>query len=54
LNSKELFTKAKTAATSAQILLNARDFDGACNRAYYAMFMLLVPPYYQLGTPTQY
>ncbi|MBU3602403.1 HEPN domain-containing protein [Polynucleobacter sp. AM-25C3] len=38
MNSKELFTKAKTAATSAQILLNARDFDGACNRAYYAMF----------------
>ena len=38
MKSKELFTKAKTAATSARILLNAGDVDGACNRAYYAMF----------------
>lgn len=56
MNSKELFTKAKTAATSAQILLNARerDFDGACNRAYYAMFDAARAALYQLGTPTQY
>lgn len=38
MNSKELFAKARTAAISAQILLNAHDYDGACNRAYYAMF----------------
>jgi len=38
LKAKELFTKAQTAATSARILLNAGDVDGACNRAYYAMF----------------
>jgi hypothetical protein len=38
LRAKELFTKAQTAATSARILLNAGDVDGACNRAYYAMF----------------
>jgi len=38
LKPKELFIKATTAATSAKILLDAEDFDGACNRAYYAMF----------------
>ncbi len=38
MKAKELFTKAQTAATSARILLNAGDVDGACNRAYYAMF----------------
>jgi uncharacterized protein (UPF0332 family) len=30
--------KAARAATSAALLLDAGDFDGACNRAYYAMF----------------
>jgi len=38
LRAKELFSKAQTAAASARILLNAGDVDGACNRAYYAMF----------------
>jgi uncharacterized protein (UPF0332 family) len=30
--------KAQRALTSAQTLLNDQDTDGACNRAYYAMF----------------
>ncbi len=30
--------KAETAVRSAQVLLEAGDPDGACNRAYYAMF----------------
>lgn len=30
--------KAIRAAESAQLLLNTGDLDGACNRAYYAMF----------------
>jgi uncharacterized protein (UPF0332 family) len=30
--------KAVRAATSAQVLLAEGDMDGACNRAYYAMF----------------
>ena len=34
----ELLAKAETAVTSAQLLLNAGDNDGASNRAYYAMF----------------
>jgi uncharacterized protein (UPF0332 family) len=35
---RTLFQKADQARTSAQTLLNAGDVDGACNRAYYAMF----------------
>jgi uncharacterized protein (UPF0332 family) len=38
LTAKELFDKASVALSSAQLLFNAGDFDGACNRAYYAMF----------------
>lgn len=30
--------KASRAIASAQLLLDAGDVDGACNRAYYAMF----------------
>jgi len=38
LNPAELMAKATRAAESAALLLNAGDLDGACNRAYYAMF----------------
>lgn len=38
MNAAELMAKATRAAESAGILLNAGDLDGACNRAYYAMF----------------
>lgn len=38
MNSTEFLVKAGTAAKSARVLLEAGDFDGACNRAYYAMF----------------
>jgi uncharacterized protein (UPF0332 family) len=31
-------SKAARAAASARLLLDAGDVDGACNRAYYAMF----------------
>lgn len=34
----ELMAKAEQALRSAQVLLAAGDADGACNRAYYAMF----------------
>lgn len=33
-----LFAKARQAAASARVLLGTGDVDGACNRAYYAMF----------------
>ena len=38
MNERELFKKAKVAIQSAQLLINACDHEGACNRAYYAMF----------------
>jgi uncharacterized protein (UPF0332 family) len=34
----DLDSKARQAAISARLLLNAGDTSGACNRAYYAMF----------------
>lgn len=34
----ELMAKAERAADSAALLLEQGDIDGACNRAYYAMF----------------
>jgi uncharacterized protein (UPF0332 family) len=38
LTCEALFAKAIRACSSAQTLLDAGDVDGACNRAYYAMF----------------
>ncbi len=38
MNAQNLFAKAVRAAASAEVLLRAGDMDGACNRAYYAMF----------------
>lgn len=34
----ELLVRAKRAVESAELLLGAGDVNGACNRAYYAMF----------------
>lgn len=34
----DLLEKAQRAANSASLLLGAGDMDGACSRAYYAMF----------------
>ncbi len=38
MNVNHYFEKARVAAHSAQLLLDAGDADGACNRAYDAMF----------------
>ena len=38
MNAQELMTKAGRAATSASLLLETGDMEGACDRAYYAMF----------------
>lgn len=38
MKAEDLMAKAVRAAASAKVLLNAGDADGACNRAYYAMF----------------
>src|SRR6218665_1354066 len=38
LTPEALMAKADTACSSARVLLNLGDVDGASNRAYYAMF----------------
>ena len=38
MNAQNLMTKAQRALASAHTLLADGDNDGACNRAYYAMF----------------
>ena len=38
MNEQDLMAKAQRALTSARTLLADGDNDGACNRAYYAMF----------------
>lgn len=38
MKAADLMAKAMQAAASARLLLDSGDADGACNRAYYAMF----------------
>ncbi len=38
MNVDDLMAKALQAAASARVLVETGDADGACNRAYYAMF----------------
>lgn len=38
MNAQEFMGKAIRAATSAKVLLDTGDVEGACDRAYYAMF----------------
>lgn len=38
MNAQSLMMKARIACESARALLERQDSDGACNRAYYAMF----------------
>jgi uncharacterized protein (UPF0332 family) len=38
MKAQDLLAKAIRAAASAKVLLDTGDADGACNRAYYAMY----------------
>jgi uncharacterized protein (UPF0332 family) len=38
VNARDLLAKAVRASSSAALLLDDGDINGACNRAYYAMF----------------
>ena len=38
MKAEDLMAKAMRAVASAEALLGMADTDGACNRAYYAMF----------------
>ncbi|MEO8008762.1 MAG: HEPN domain-containing protein [Betaproteobacteria bacterium] len=45
--------KASRAALSARLLLDAGDVNGACNRAYYAMFDAARAALIESGAPVQ-
>jgi uncharacterized protein (UPF0332 family) len=51
VNAHDLIDKANRAAASARLLLDAGDVDGACNRAYYAMFDAARAALIQSGAP---
>ena len=38
MNTLDLFKKSQIALESSELLITSGDHDGACNRAYYAMF----------------
>ena len=38
MNSEQLIARAQRTVASAKLLFDAADLNGACNRAYYAMF----------------
>ena len=53
MNAKNLMAKAVQAVAPARMLLAFGDADGACNRAYYAMFdaarAVLLASGYEIG-----
>ena len=50
MKTEDLMAKAAQAVTSAKMLLDAGDADGACNKAYYAMSVAKSPsPCSRLG-----
>lgn len=51
MNARDLMEKASRALASARLLLDAGDVDGACNRAYYAMFDAARAALIQSGAP---
>jgi hypothetical protein len=54
MNAGELMEKANRVVASAKLLLDAGDVDGACNRAYYAMFDAARAALIQWGKPPAY
>ncbi|MBF0220594.1 MAG: HEPN domain-containing protein [Gammaproteobacteria bacterium] len=58
MQTDELLKKSQRALQSAQLLLAEEDCDGACNRAYYAMFdaakaALMVQGYSEIAMTTK-
>ncbi len=51
MKARDLREKASRAVASARLLLDAGDVDGACNRAYYAMFDAARAALIQSGAP---
>lgn len=53
LTAEVLMSKAVRACSSARVLLGLDDIDGACNRAYYAMFDAARAALLVSGAPVQ-
>lgn len=53
MNDREFMAKAMRAAASAKVLLDAGDLEGACDRAYYAMFNAARAALVASGAPVQ-
>ncbi|MHB8253387.1 MAG: HEPN domain-containing protein [Acidiferrobacter sp.] len=53
MKAEDLMAKARQAAASAKVLLDTGDADGACNRAYYAMFDAARAALMASGAPTE-
>lgn len=53
MNAQDLMAKAIQAAASAKVLLDTGDSDGACNRAYYAMFDAARAALLKSGAPVE-
>ena len=52
MKAADLLGKAMRALASARLLLDSGDVDGACNRAYYAMFDAARSALLATGAPT--
>jgi uncharacterized protein (UPF0332 family) len=52
MKAADLLNKAMRALVSARLLLDSGDVDGACNRAYYAMFDAARSALLATGAPT--
>ncbi len=53
MNATDWIVKAERAAASAKLLLEAGDLEGACNRAYYAMFDVARAALMATGAPVE-
>ncbi len=54
MKAEDLMAKARQAAVSARVLLDTVDADGACNRAYYAMFDAARAALLASGAPVEF
>lgn len=53
MNAEDWLDKAQRAAASAKLLLEANDYEGACSRAYYAMFDAAKAALTAIGAPKE-
>ena len=54
MTASQFLHKASQAASSARLLVDANDTEGACNRAYYAMFDAAKAALMLVGAPAEF